>query len=245
MRKGIDCQIGINVSLSPDTVLGDNVTIGNNVTIYPKVSIGDGCRILDGVVLGRLPISTGATTRPLTTEHLPVQIGPGCVIGCNSVLYADVTLGQRVLIGDLSAVREGNVLEDLVVIGQSVTVHSGGHLGKRTRVSYLSVVGGALVTEEDVWIGPGFGGADDPDAYLTRFGLQELRYGHILFRRFAMIGPGVTVLPEVEVGEGAFVGAGALVTKDVPSWTVVAGVPASYVRDIPTEWRERILGLRR
>jgi len=59
MSKGAGCQYGVNVQLSPDTVVGDKVTIGNNVTIYPKVSIGDDCQILDGAVIGRLPISAG------------------------------------------------------------------------------------------------------------------------------------------------------------------------------------------
>jgi acetyltransferase-like isoleucine patch superfamily enzyme len=242
MQRGTGCQLGINVSLSPDTVLGDNVTIGNNVTVYPKVSIGDGCRILDGAVIGRLPISTGGTTLPLPTEYLPVQIGLGCVIGCNSILYTDVTLGEQVLIGDLSTVREGSVLEDLVVIGQHVTVHHHGHIGKRTRVSYLCIVGGTI--EEDVFIGPGLSAADDNNIYLSRFGLQEPQVDPFIFRRFAVIGTGVTMLPGVEVGEGAFVASGAVVNKDVPPWKMVAGVPARAFRDIPAEWRDQLLSLR-
>jgi len=243
MQKGTGCQIGVNVSLSPDTVLGHNVTIGNNVTIYPKVTIGDGCRILDGAVIGRLPISTGNISRSLPTDYLPVQIGPGCVIGCNTVLYTDVTLGERVLICDLSAVREGSVLEDLVVIGQSVMVHPDGHIGKRTRVSYLSLVG--AIIEEDVFISPGLQYVDDNNVYLTRFGLQSLEFRYPIIRRFAVIGPNATLLPGVEIGEGAFVAAGAVVTKDVPPWTIVAGVPARHFRDIPAEWREQVLSLRR
>jgi acetyltransferase-like isoleucine patch superfamily enzyme len=55
-----------------------------------------------------------------------------------------------------------------------------------------------------------------------------------------MIGAGSTILPNIEVGEGAFVAAGAVVTKDVPSWTVFAGVPARPVRQVPDEWREKV-----
>jgi acetyltransferase-like isoleucine patch superfamily enzyme len=173
MQRGTGCQIGVNVSLSPDTVLGNNATIGNNVTIYPKVSIGDGCRIFDGAVIGRLPISTGTTTLPLTTEYLPVQIGPGCVIGCNSVLYTNVTLGERVLIGDLSAVREGTVLEDEVLIGQGTTIHRDLRIGKRTHISYWCHIG--AIIEEDVFVATGVGAVDDNNIYLSRFGLQDVR----------------------------------------------------------------------
>ncbi len=243
MQKGESCQIGVNVSLSPDTVLGHNVTIGNNVTIYPKVTIGDDCRILDGAVIGRLPISTGSTTRPLTTEYLPLQIGPGCVIGCNSVLYTNVTLGERVLVCDLCIIREGAVLEDLVILGGGVVVHRGTRVGKRTRVIYFSTVAGTI--EEDVYIGPGLNLADDNDIYLTRFGLESPPVQPPTIRRFAVIGLNATLLAGVEIGEGAFVAGGAVVTKDVAAWTMVAGVPARHFRDIPDEWKEQVLSLRR
>jgi acetyltransferase-like isoleucine patch superfamily enzyme len=244
MQQGKECQIGINVSLSPDTVLGDNVIIGNNVTIYPKVSIGDGCRVLDGAVIGRLPIPTGGMSRSVPTQYLPVKIGAGCVIGCNSVLYTNVTLGKEVLIGDLTTVREDNVFEDEVVIGQSVTIHRGGRFGKRSRVSYMCVVGSCIV-EDDVFIGPGFSAAEDPDIYLTRFGLQEAQIKRSIAHRFVVIGPGVTVLPGVEFGEGALVGAGSVVTKDIPAWTIAHGAPARSISKIPDEWKEKILNLKR
>jgi acetyltransferase-like isoleucine patch superfamily enzyme len=243
MKKGAGCQIGVNVSLSPDTVLGDNVTIGDNVTVFSKVNIGDSCRILGGVVVGRLPISAGNTNRPLLTDYLPVEIGPGCVVGCNSVLYTGVTLGEQVLIGDLCMVREGSILEDLVVLGSCAVVHREARVGKRTRVTYFSTVVG--IVEEDVFIAPGLMCADDNSIYLTRFGVTSPPVEHPVIRRLAVIGPNATLLPGVEVGEGAFVAAGAVVTRDVPAWTMVAGVPARHFRDIPVEWREQISSLHR
>jgi acetyltransferase-like isoleucine patch superfamily enzyme len=238
MQKGAGCQIGVNVSLSPDTVLGDNVSISNNVTIHPKVSIGDGCRILDGAVIGRLPISTGTIALPLTKDYLSLKIGPGCVIGCNSVLYTGVTLGNQVLICDSCVVREGTVLEDQVVLGGFVYIQREGRIGKRSRVSPLGAIIG--IVEEDVFIGSGYACADDNDIYLTRFGFQSPPRQYPIIRRLAVVGPNATMLPGVEVGEGAFVAAGAVVTKDVPPWTIVAGVPARHFRDIPAEWREKV-----
>jgi UDP-3-O-[3-hydroxymyristoyl] glucosamine N-acyltransferase len=110
-------QLGNNVSISPDTFLGDNVIVGNNVTIYPCVTIGDNCRIMDGAVIGRLPISTGNTNRPLVSDFQPVSIGAGSIIGCNTVLYTGISIGERLLIADLGSIREGCVLEDQVVVG--------------------------------------------------------------------------------------------------------------------------------
>jgi acetyltransferase-like isoleucine patch superfamily enzyme len=54
-----------------------------------------------------------------------------------------------------------------------------------------------------------------------------------VIRRGARIGGGAVLLPGIEIGEEAFVGAGAVVTRDVPSRTLVIGSPARYLRDVP------------
>jgi len=237
MKRGRGCQIGASVELAPDVTLGERVSIGNNVTVHPKVSIGDDCRILDGAVVGRLPIATESISRPVVADYQPVSIGAGCVIGCSSVLYTGITLGQGVLVGDLCTVREGTLLDDLVVVGRAY-VHRGVTVGKRTRIMDHVVVLG--VFEEDVFVGPGAVCVDDNDIYLTRFGLESPPVQPPTVRRLAVIGPQVTLLPGVEVGEGAVAAAGAVVTRDVPAWTMVAGVPAGHFRDVPVEWRERV-----
>ena len=152
---------------------GNNVAIGNNVTIYPQVSIGEGCRILDGVVLGRLPLSTGNVIRPLPDEHLPLHVGAGSVIGCNSILYTGVTLGEKVLICDSSNIREGSVLEDHVFLARCVMVNSNNHIGSRTRVMDSTYLAGNMVVEEDVFIGMGVISSNDPNVYLSRFGFGK------------------------------------------------------------------------
>jgi acetyltransferase-like isoleucine patch superfamily enzyme len=235
----------MNVSLAPDTVLGDAVIIGNNVTVYPHVRIGDGSRVLDGAVLGRLPISTGNTNRRLTKDYLPVRIGPGCVIGCNSVLYTGVTLGMQVLICDLASVREGSVLEDQVVLGRGVMVNYDSRIGKRTRIIDLTIVTGNTVIEEDVFISCEVSMANDNDVYLARFGLSPHRLRGPIIRRWAVIGAGAALMAGIEIGEGAMVASGAVATKDVPAWTVVAGTPARHFKDIPDEWRQKIESLLR
>lgn len=245
MQRGTNWQMGINVSLSPDTVIGEDVIIGNNVTIYPRVSIGDGSRILDGAILGRLPISTGNTTRPLIDDYQSLQIGSGCVIGGNSVLYTGISLGNQVLICDLASVREGCVLEDQAVLGRGVLVNYGTRIGRRSRIMDLTHVTGNAVIEEDVFISCAVAMANDDGVYLSRFRLSQHQLIGPTIRRWAVIGASATIMPSIEVGEGAMVASGALVTKDVPAWTIVAGVPARHFKNIPNEWRQKLESLPR
>lgn len=237
MRQPDTCQIGANVSCGPDVIFGEHVVIGNNVTIYPKVTIGDRCRILDGSVIGRLPLSTGNTTRPLISEYSPSCIGSGCVIGCNVVLYTGITLGERVLICDLSSVREGCVLGDSVVLGRGVMVNYGTRIGNRTRIMDSAHLTGNMLIEPDVFVGMCVTTSNDNDVYLTRFGGPPGWLQGPTVRRLAVVGTGASLMPGIEVGEGAMVAVGAVVTKNVPSWTIVAGVPACHLRNVPSHWR--------
>jgi acetyltransferase-like isoleucine patch superfamily enzyme len=233
--------IGQNVRLSPDAVLGQQVTIGSNVTIYPGVTIGDGCTIIDGAVIGRPPLSAGNTTRPINTAARPLYIGAGSIVGANAVLYTGITIGQRVLIGDLASIREGCVLADDVVIGRSVLIMYDTHVGERTRVIDGAILTGNMLVEPDVFIGPGVSSVNDNDVYLKRFGLEPFSVRGPVVRRFALIGTSAILAAEVEIGMGALVAPGAVVTHDVAAWTVVAGIPAREVRKVDDEQRQRLL----
>jgi len=241
MKKNPSNTIGNNVSFADDTVIGSNVIIGNNVTFYPQVIIEDGCRIMDGAVLGRPPLSTGNTNRKAEAKYAPTRMGAGSIIGCNSVLYTGVTLKNKVLINDVSVVREGSVLEDNVVLARAVMVNYDTYIGKRTRVMDLTELPGSMVIEEDVFISTGVSIANDNNVYLSRFGLVDLQIKGPTIRRLSVIGTNVTLLPGVEIGEGAFVASGAVVTRDVPAWTIVSGVPAKHFRDIPEDWKNKVL----
>lgn len=232
-------RIGRNVTLSDDTILGDEITLGNNITVYPGVRIGDGCTVMDGVVLGRPPRTAGNNNRPLPTPG-PLTIGPGTIIGANAVFYCGSTIGPRVLIGDLVTVREGCELAEQVVIGHGVTLQFDVRIGARSRISAGSLLVD-MVVEADVFMGLGVNTFNDSQVYRSRFGLTPLNMRGPLVRRFALIGTGATLAGGTEVGTGAIVAPAAMVTRDVPAWHVVAGVPARVVRPVEEEAREQIL----
>lgn len=229
-------------AVAEGAALGADSFLGNGVTVYPGVTLGEGCIVLDGAALGRIPISNGTTTRPIRSNFGRLSIGAGSIVGANAVLYTDSQLGEGVLIGDLASIREGCVIGERVILGRGVMALYNCHVGPFSRIQDQAHLVGNMTIEEHVFIGMGVVTTNDNDVYLSRFGLgsgKDQRGPTI--RKLAVVAAGVTILADVEIGEGALVGAGAVVTKDVPPWTIVTGVPARHARPIPDEWREAVL----
>ena len=82
---------------------------------------------------------------------------------------------------------------------------------------------------------------NDNEVYLKRFGLLPFSAPGPIVRRFALIGTAATLAAEVEIGMGAIVAPGAMVTKDVPAWTIVAGVPAREIGTVDKAMRIQVL----
>jgi UDP-2-acetamido-3-amino-2,3-dideoxy-glucuronate N-acetyltransferase len=134
-------------------------------------------------------------------------IGDGACVWHHCHVMADARLGRGVMLGQAC------------FVGKGVTI------GDRTRVqNHVSVFEGVEL-ESDVFVGPSavFTNVLRPRAFLK----QE--FSGTLVRRGATIGANATILPGVEIGEYAFVGAAALVRGDVPAYALVVGVPARQV----------------
>lgn len=229
--------------MSREIIHQGNFEVGRNVVFYSKVEIGDGTRIFDNAVIGRPPIPTQNLTRPVDTSFRPLKIGKDCVIGANSVIYTGVEIGNRVLIGDLTRIREGCAFADDVVIGGGVLVMYDTKVGTRTKVIDGTILTGNMIIEEDVFIGPGVDCINDNRTYATRFSIEPWQPEGPTIKRFAFIGGGAKLSAGITIGEGALVAPGAMVTRDVEPWTVVLGVPAKKARDVDPLTRKKILNL--
>lgn len=231
-RIGQGVYIGHYVVIEPGVTIADGCVIGNHVTIGENAVIGPGCQIADFAVVGKRPVlAKSSTTR---SGKLPgVILGANCSVGSHTVLMAGSVFGTGCVIGDNAGVRERCTIGEMVVIGRSVTVENDTAIGDRTRIQSGAYITAYVTIAEDVFIAPMV--VTTNDNFMGRTEKRRILMKGCNIRRAARIGGGAHLLPGIEIGEEAFVATGAVVTRDVPPRTVVMGVPAKPVREVPAE----------
>jgi acetyltransferase-like isoleucine patch superfamily enzyme len=221
-----------NLVRGANVTIGADVEIGANVVIHDDTVIGDGCVIQDNVVLGKAPrLSARSTAR---RDPLPgLVLRAGAAVCSGAIVYAGTTIGAKTIIGDLASVRERCEIGEGVVVGRGVCVENDTKIGAYSKIQSNSYITAYSTLEEHVFIAPCVTTTND-----NFMGRTDARHEQILgaiIRRGARVGGGVVILPGIEIGEEAFVAAGALVTRDVPAKRLVAGLPAKVWRDVPPE----------
>ena len=217
--------------LADGVVLPHDVEIGANVVIHPGTALGAAVRIQDGAVLGT-PVSLGPGSRAARVEPPPLVVGDGATVCSGAVLVAGAAIGPRVLIGDQAYVRERSAIGEGTTVGRGTAIENDVVIGARVRIQTNCYITAFTEVEDDVFVAPCVTTTNDLTA--GRRGAGEPLRGP-RFRRACRIGGGAVVLPGVEVGEEAFVGAGSVVTRDVAPRSLAFGVPARHVRDVSDE----------
>ncbi|HEY7018170.1 MAG TPA: acyltransferase [Gaiellaceae bacterium] len=206
--------------------------VADTAIVYPGTVVGEGCRILDYAVVGKQPTLSPRSTAK--REDLPpLELGAGSIVSTGAVVFAGTTVGERVIVGDQACVRERCTLGDDVVIGRGSLVENDTSVGARTRIQAHAYVTAYSLLEDDVFIAPCVITTNDNFMGRTEKRLELMKGPTV--RRGARVGGGAVLLPGIEVGEEAFVGAGAVVIKDVPPRAVVVGSPARQIREVPEE----------
>ena len=206
--------------------------IHETAVVFEGTVLGDGVAIGPGSVVGKQPTLGRRSTAKRDTLD-PLEVGEGTAILALAVVFAGTRLGRNVVVGDQACVRERCQIGDEVVIGRGSLVENDVTIGARTRIQANAYVTAYSTLEEDVFIAPGVVTTNDNYMGRTEKRLDEMRGPTI--RRGARIGGGAVLLPGIEIGEEAFVGAGAVVVRDVAPRTVVVGNPARLLRDVPAE----------
>jgi acetyltransferase-like isoleucine patch superfamily enzyme len=203
--------------------------ISKTAAIYPGTKLGADVEIGDYAVLGKQPVLGPRSTA--AREELPqLIVGDGVRILSHAVVFAGTRLGAGVIVGDQACVRERCELAADVVIGRGAFVENDVSVGERTKVQANAYLTAYSTLEEDVFIAPCVVTANDNFMGRTER-RHELRQGPTI-RRGARIGAAAVLLPGIEIGEEAFVGAGAVVLHDVPARAVMVGNPARQIRDV-------------
>jgi acetyltransferase-like isoleucine patch superfamily enzyme len=148
----------------------------------------------------------------------------------------DVKLGNNIRIHDFVNLY-GCEIEDNTKIGSFVEIQKGAKIGKSCKISSHSFICEGVTIEDDVFVGHHVVFINDryPRAVNQGGELQtevDWTMEPTVVKRRASIGSGAVILCNVTVGENAMVGAGSVVTKDVPANTVVVGNPARIIRTI-------------
>lgn len=159
-----------------------------------------------------------------------VTIGSAARLGGHVVLHRGVEIGAGARIGDHAQIREEAEIGADATIGSFASVDPEVRVGRGASVQTRCYLARGSTIEDDVFLGPGVTLANDDT--MGRHPPGEVLVGPTL-RCACRIGAGAVVCPGVEVGEEAFVAAGAVVAADVPARAVVMGVPARVVREVP------------
>lgn len=187
--------------------------------------IGEGAHIFEPVTLG-FPSrdKMGKSGYPGTT------IGRDAILRSGTIIYCDVIIGDNFQTGHNTLIRERTRIGDRTAIGTSSVIDGNTVIGSDVSLQSMVYIPTNTSIGDHVFIGP--------NAVLTndRYPPSKTLEGPVI-KTGAAIGANTTIIPGVCIGEGAFVAAGSVVTRDVPDHMMAIGTPAR-IKDLPGEMRK-------
>jgi len=228
-------QLGSGTTLGEFTVvsagvrIGENCRIGCHVVIHPQTTIGNDVRIDDHSVIGKMPMRARRSIFSKQENLPPAAIGDHCLIGTHVVIYRGCKIAENVLVADTAAIRENVSVGDSTIVGRGVTIENLTTIGKKCKLETGCYITAYSHIDDYCFVAPMV--ATSNDNYLGRTADRFKHFKGATVRKGGRIGTAAVILPGKEIGEDAVVGAGAVVTKNVPDRKVVVGVPAHALRD--------------
>lgn len=217
--------------------MGEQIKIHNSVKMYGENSVGDGTVIMENVTLGYPEHHILMDILKKGTE-IEKEKYKGTIIGKNSFIRANTTIFNNVITGDNFKtghnvmIRENTNIGNNVLVGTNVIIDGNVKIGNNVSIQGNVYIPTHVTIEDNVFIGPC--AVLSNDKYPIRG--EYVADGPII-KKGASIGANATLVPGVEIGEGSMVAAGALVTKNVPSWKLAMGCPAKII-ELPEKLKQ-------
>ncbi len=191
-----------------------------NVNNDGTVNLGTGANIDAGVVLGYLP------GRPVDQV---LTIGPNARIRQGTIIYTCSRIGANLETGHNVVIREENIIGNNLNIWSNSVIDYGCKIGGNVKIHNKVYVGQYTIIEDDVLLSPGvtLGSEMHPGCPNSR----DCMRGPCI-NKGAKIGINCTILPRVVIGEHSLIGAGSVVTRDIPAGVVAYGNPAQVMCDV-------------
>src|SRR5438067_7389591 len=200
--------------------------------VYPGTVLADGVRVLEGAVVGKQPTLSPRSTAK-HEDMPPATLGAGTTVSTGAIVFAGTSIGARVIVGDQACIRERVTIGDDVVVGRGSLVENDTTIGELTKIQADAYITAYSTLEDNVFVAPCV--VTTNDNFMGRTERRhKLRKGPTI-RRGARVGGAAVICPGVEIGEEAFVGAGAVVVTDVPPRMLVVGNPARVVREVAAD----------
>ncbi len=190
--------------------------------VLAGVVIGNGSIVEDYCIIGALP-------RGKKEGELSTTIGTKAILRSHTVIYAGNRIGDNFQTGNKVNIRESNEIGNNVSIGTLSVIEHHVRIGNGVRMHSQVFVPEFTVIEDDAWLGPNV--VITNAKYPLSPGVKETLAGPLV-KRGAKIGANATILPGIVIGVNSLVGAGSVVTKDVPDNAVFAGNPARLIKMI-------------
>jgi acetyltransferase-like isoleucine patch superfamily enzyme len=187
----------------------------------PLVMLGEGSVVDVGATLG-YPAARGEGVDVVT-------IGENARIRSGSVIYSGSRIGANLQTGHNVVIREENEIGDDFAVWNNTVIDYGCKIGSHVKIHCNCYVAQFTVIEDEAFMAPGVTIANDLHPGCEKSG-DCMRGPHI--GKGVQIGVNVTLVPMIEIGEHSLIGAGSVVTKDIPPYSLAYGNPARVVGDV-------------